>query len=252
MKPLYLTIEDHLRAEIARGGLGKGALLPSEQELASRYATTRNTVRQALARLVFEGAIVREKGRGTFVAAPAHQSEIDTRTRKSFEEQMAEHGEQARFRLLSFGPITAPNLVAGQLDVRRGATLFELRRLRLIEDELIGAECRYVLPELARRFDQESLHTKSTIAMLEEALDDVLSDLEITVSAVVADREMASLLECRHGSPILVRDHVFRDRSDRPVLSGKSIFRADRYRFTYHLGQDRAQPSTGRLGRTST
>jgi GntR family transcriptional regulator len=236
-KPLYLTIEDHLRAEIARGRMVAGDLLPSEQDLAQRYATTRNTVRHALARLVFEGTVVREKGRGTFVAAPLHQSEIDTTTRKSFEEQMAEHGEKVHFRLLSFAPVTAPDPVAAQLRLRKGATLFELRRLRLIENELIGAECRYILPELARGFDDESLHKESTIAMVEEALGHGLADLEITVSATTADQEMAALLACRRGSPVLVRDHLFRDRNRRPVLSGKSIFRGDRYRFTYHLGQ---------------
>lgn len=236
-KPLYRTIEDHLRAEIARGRLTTGDLLPSEPELAQRYATTRNTVRQALARLVFEGTVVREKGRGTFVAAPLHQSEIDTTTRKSFEEQMADHGEQVRFRLLSFAPVAAPDPVAAQLRLRKGALLFELRRIRLIGDELIGAECRYILPELARNFDDESLHEKSTIAMLETALGARLSDLEITVSATAADRETAELLQCRPGSAVLVRDHIFRDRDERPVLSGKSVFRGDRYRFTYHLGQ---------------
>ncbi len=234
-KPLYLTIEDHLRAEIARGRLTTGDLLPSEQELAQRYATTRNTVRQALAKLVFEGMVVREKGRGTFVAAPLHQSEIDTRTRKSFEEQMAERGEQVRFRLLSFAPVAAPEPVAAQLRVRKGALLFELRRIRLIEDELIGAECRYILPELARSFEEQWLHEKSTIAMLETALGEALSDLEITVSATTADQDVAELLQCRRGSAVLVRDHIFRDRDGRPVLSGKSIFRGDRYRFTYHL-----------------
>ena len=73
--------------------------------------------------------------------------------------------------------------------------------------------------------------------MLEAALGDALSDLEITVSATTADQEMAALLECRRGSAVLVREHLFRDRDGRPVLAGKSVFRGDRYRFTYHLGQ---------------
>jgi GntR family transcriptional regulator len=235
VRPLYLTIEDYLRAEIVRGKLASGDLLPSEQDLAQRFATTRNTVRQALAKLVFEGTVVREKGRGTFVASPLHQSEIDTTMRKSFEEQMADHGEQVRFRLLSFAPVTAPEAVATKLRVRTGSTLFMLRRIRLIEDELIGAECRYILPELARRFDEVSLREKSVIAMLEDVLGATLSDLEITVSATTATAETASLLACRRGSAVLVREHLFRDPDGRPVLAGQSLFRGDRYRFTYHL-----------------
>jgi GntR family transcriptional regulator len=236
LKPLYLTIEDHLRGEIAAGKRVTGDLLPSEQELAQRFATTRNTVRQALAKLVFEGAIVREKGRGTFVAAPRHQSTIDTTVRQSFEEQMAARGEKVRFRLLEFGPTQAQAAVAAKLQVRIGATLFRLRRIRLIENDLIGSECRYILPELAKRFDQQALHGQSVIAMLETVLGVPLSNLEITVSATTANAEMAALLECRRGSAVLVREHLFHDRDGRPVLTGESLFRSDRYRFTYHLG----------------
>jgi GntR family transcriptional regulator len=235
-KPLYLMIEDHLRAEIATGKHGVGDLLPSEQDLAQRFATTRNTVRQALAKLVFEGTIIREKGRGSFVAPPRHQSIIDTTVRQSFEEQMEARGEKVSFRLLSFGPVPAPEAVAARLGALTGATLFQLRRIRLIEGELIGSETRYILPELGRRFEQSALEDVSTIAMLETALGAPLSDLEITVSAKTANAETAALLECRRGTALLVRDHLFRDRDGRPVLTGESVFRADRYRFTYHMG----------------
>ncbi len=235
-KPLYQTIEDHLRSEIATGRHVAGDVLPSEQDLAQRFATTRNTVRQALAKLVFEGVVIREKGRGSFVAPPRHQSTIDTSVRQSFEEQMAARGERVSFRLLEFGPVPAPSAAAARLHIMPGATLFQLRRIRLIEDELIGSERRYILAELGRRFKQKSLEEESTIAMLESALGSSLSDLEITVSATTANAEMASLLECRRGSAVLVRDHLFRDGDGRPVLTGESMFRADRYRFTYHLG----------------
>ena len=238
-KPLYRTIQDHLRAEITSSELAVGAPLPSEQELAQRFATTRNTVRQALAELVFDGTVIREKGRGTFVGAPPHQSTIDTAVRQSFEEQMEARGERVCFRLLSFEPVAAPASIAQRLGVRAGSVLFSLRRIRLIGDELIGAESRFILPELARRFDSVALHEKSAIAMLEEALGGQLSDLEITVYATSADASTAALLECPPSSPVLVREHLFRDENIRPVLTGQSTFRADRYRFTYHLRDDR-------------
>jgi GntR family transcriptional regulator len=144
-----------------------------------------------------------------------------------------------RFRLLSFGTVKAPEAIAARLRVRVGATLFMLRRIRLIEDELIGAERRYILPEFGRRFDDAGLREKSTIDMMEDALGTRLSDLEITVFATTADAEMTALLECRSGSPVLVREHLFRDQDGRPVLAGDSMFRGDRYRFTYHLRDDR-------------
>lgn len=63
----YQEIAAHLRERIACGDLRPGAALPSEAELRRRFATSRNTVRQALALLEREGLIVAEHGRGRFV-----------------------------------------------------------------------------------------------------------------------------------------------------------------------------------------
>ena len=59
MRPLYARIEEGLRSRIAAQQLVSGDRLPSENELAQQFATTRATVRQAMARLEFEGLITR-------------------------------------------------------------------------------------------------------------------------------------------------------------------------------------------------
>jgi DNA-binding FadR family transcriptional regulator len=50
-----------------RAGLGPGARLPTERQLASDLGTTRSAVRHALAMLQADGYISREIGRGTFL-----------------------------------------------------------------------------------------------------------------------------------------------------------------------------------------
>ena len=63
----YKDIVDELRASILDGRLEAGERLPSENELAERYGTSRPTVRRALALLKAEGLVVTEQGRGVFV-----------------------------------------------------------------------------------------------------------------------------------------------------------------------------------------
>ncbi|WP_431934353.1 GntR family transcriptional regulator [Nonomuraea jabiensis] len=63
----YQTIASELRAQIERGELAAGAVLPSEKELRQRYEASRATVRQALGVLEREGLVVVEHGRGRFV-----------------------------------------------------------------------------------------------------------------------------------------------------------------------------------------
>lgn len=50
------------------GTLASGTRLPTERELAKRFAVPRNAVRRMLAQLEAEGSITRHVGRGTFLA----------------------------------------------------------------------------------------------------------------------------------------------------------------------------------------
>jgi GntR family transcriptional regulator len=237
--PIYLTIREQLRADIAAGRLRVGDRLPSEPELAVRYRTTRNTVRNAIARLVFEGVVERRIGRGSFVAQGGrHESIIDTTLRQSFEDQMAARGIAVTHRLLDFAPVACPPRPAAALLVPTGSTVHLLRRLRLVADEIVGIELRHILPEVAQRIPPADLLASSAIAMVEAAIGAPLSDLEVTVYAEPADAELGRLLGCRRGAALLTRRHLFRGPGGKPLLFGESCYRGDRYRFTYHLGRD--------------
>ncbi|MFD1543931.1 GntR family transcriptional regulator [Nonomuraea guangzhouensis] len=63
----YQRILDELRDEIMTGTRVSDEKLPSENELADQYDTTRPTVRRALAFLKGEGLIVTRQGQGAFV-----------------------------------------------------------------------------------------------------------------------------------------------------------------------------------------
>ena len=61
--PLYEELAASLRHAIKSGELPPGARLPTEAELASEHRVSRNTVRQALAKLQAGGLITRGRGR---------------------------------------------------------------------------------------------------------------------------------------------------------------------------------------------
>ncbi|MGH7692109.1 MAG: FadR/GntR family transcriptional regulator [Candidatus Dormibacteria bacterium] len=60
-----------LERAITEGGLGPGDRLPTERELAENTGAGRAAVRQALACMEAEGRLVRQVGRGTFLAPRA-------------------------------------------------------------------------------------------------------------------------------------------------------------------------------------
>src|ERR1700761_7894036 len=62
-RQLFLVLHD----EIARGAIGPGEALPTEQSLCDQFGVSRITVRRALADLAEQGYIERRQGVGSFV-----------------------------------------------------------------------------------------------------------------------------------------------------------------------------------------
>jgi DNA-binding transcriptional regulator YhcF (GntR family) len=76
----YLDISEELRGLIRRGQVRPGEPLPSERVLARQYGVSHSAIRMASDLLVKEGLVVREHGRGTFVAkAPKKSARKRTR-----------------------------------------------------------------------------------------------------------------------------------------------------------------------------
>jgi GntR family transcriptional regulator len=73
--PLHAQVETLLRELIASDEYKNGKLLPNEVNLARQLGISRNTVRQATNKLVYEGLLVRKKGVGTRAA----DQSVDTR-----------------------------------------------------------------------------------------------------------------------------------------------------------------------------
>jgi GntR family transcriptional regulator len=66
-QPMYQQIAEDLRSEIESGALARGAQLPTELQLRERYNASRNTIRDAIKRLISLGLVETRPGQGTFV-----------------------------------------------------------------------------------------------------------------------------------------------------------------------------------------
>src|SRR3569833_738583 len=88
--PLYYQLKERLTQQIMGGDFQPGTLMPSERELSDRYGISRMTVRQALGEMVKEGLLLREQGKGTFVAEPKITQGLLRLT--SFSEDMQSRG----------------------------------------------------------------------------------------------------------------------------------------------------------------
>lgn len=81
--PIYVQIEEQIRALIAAGKLRSGDQLPTIRQLATDLRVNYNTVARAYLNLDRDGVITTQRGRGTFVAGqPDEQQMIRLREEK--------------------------------------------------------------------------------------------------------------------------------------------------------------------------
>ena len=86
--PIYVQLEQGIRASIATGRLAAGAQLPTVRQLAVELRVNANTVARVYAELERAGVVETRRGVGTFVAA--RQPALPRRGRESELRALAE------------------------------------------------------------------------------------------------------------------------------------------------------------------
>lgn len=229
--PLYYQIYLDLRRIIQQEEIIQpGGMLPPELEICQAYNVGRQTVRQAIARLVDENVLERFAGRGTFVRQTANLKQFFLD--RSFSQQMRELGLEPRSRVLNAeaGFVNADHVPA--LQRSKGEPCFTLERLRLGNDEPICHQTTTVLsthyPDLADiDFQNTSLYE-----ILATRYHVSISRIDHTVRAVAADGYRAELLDVEKDSPLLFVGTRTYAEDDTLIEYSASYYRADRYEFS--------------------
>ena len=228
--PLYYQIYLDLRKMIQSSVIPTGGMLPPEMEICRAYSVGRQTVRQAIARLVDDDLLERFAGRGTFVRAQHRHTQFFLD--RSFSQQMRELGRVPHSRLLSAetGKVEAENIPA--LQVWKGAPCLTIERLRLGDDEPICHQTSIVLSERCPGIEQQDFTSQSLYEVLSSRYQLVITRIDHVVRAVGADDYRADLLKVPVGSPLLfVGTTAYTDDGD-VVEHSASYYRADRYEYS--------------------
>lgn len=223
--PKYYRIKGEILALI--GDLPPGTAVPTERELATRFDTSRTTVRQAIAELVVDGKLVRTQGSGTFVAQPKM---MRVRPLSSFSQDLAMDGWRPGSQVLDITEETADAELAEHLGVQQGDPVQRVERLRTAFDEPIAHEVAYlprVLPGLAEQLAERG----SLYRTLREECGTVVTSAEDIVETVLADPVTADLLGVDTGLPMLLVQRTGWDAEGNVVEWTTSKFRGDRFRF---------------------
>jgi GntR family transcriptional regulator len=234
--PLYYQLKQLLAERITSNELQPGDIFPTEEQLQKTYQLSRTTVRQALKELEIEGLVSRHRGRGTFVSRPKIRNRPESHF--SLTDALLRQGIQPSWRVLSSAWVPAAADIAGTFGLEASTPVFQLRRLRLTNDEPIGYHIAHAAPSLAAAIDKTQLDTGGSLRYLRgnDALKGSYADRRL--EAIGASREVAELLDVDEGSPILLirRQLVTSDGVVCEILQAR--YRGDRLQYHIRQGPD--------------
>jgi GntR family transcriptional regulator len=227
----HARITADLRDRIGSGRLAPGTAVASEAELSAEFGVSRGTVRQALAALRAEGLISGGRGRRPVVARPTLSQSFDQMVSFSAWARRAGRAPGAQTLELARRPCPAP--IADALGVAAGASVFQYKRLRLLDGEPVMVELSTFIEPVGRMLLDFDLDTESVYEQL-GARGVVLAEADQEISAVGAGAEMAELLAVPRRAPLLqVRRRVF-DSDGTPVELSHDRYRGDTFTVTVH------------------
>lgn len=223
-RPQYREIEQALRVRIA--DLRPGARLPSDAELSAEFGVSRMTARNAMQRLVDDGLIAREPGRGSFVAeTPTHRHANRLMT---FTQEMLRTGRRPSSRVLSRVIRPSTTSEAADLGIGPRQPVIHVRRVRMADGQPIALESSALVRScadvvVAADLAGGSLHEALRAAGIAPKRGTA------TISAATATADDAHLLGIRPGAPLLVERRIILDGAGRRIEATESRYRADLY-----------------------
>lgn len=235
-QPLYDQLVDILTEKIEHE-YRPGDLMPSERELSERYGLSRTTVRLALQELERLGLVVRQHGRGTFVADRSAQTTNLMQT-YSFTEQMRSMGRDPYTTILEFCEFEADKNLAEHMGTRIGEKLFKLKRLRMADGMPLMIERTYLPVRKFLSLKRPQLEHKSLYDVIEHDFHVKVRLAEEEFFASIARPADAHLLDISEGAPVLDLVRTTFDSGNEIVEYTLSVARADqfKYKVVHHRG----------------
>ncbi|MCM3630892.1 GntR family transcriptional regulator [Paenibacillus glycanilyticus] len=234
----YAIVKQKLLDSIKSGHYQPGEQLPTEDELCKMYNVSRTTIRQALQQLELEGRINKIQGRGTFISTS--KSEIVHHMLApivSFSDHMEELGRRSETRILEASVIPAVHPFQLHLDIPEQSPVTKLVRLRLADDQPVAHETIYLPWSLAPGLSNEK-EIGSLFKLLQDKYGHRIDRSVDTLKPVIADEEIAKLLNIEPGSPSIHIETISFLQDNTPIEYSESIFSTEMSHFVIERKYD--------------
>ena len=187
-------------------------------------------MRLALQELERLGLVVRQHGRGTFVADRSVQTTNLSQT-YSFTEQMRELGRKPATTILEFSEIESDKNLASSLGVRIGDKLFKIKRLRSADGVPMMVERTYLPVRKFMSLKRPMLEHESLYHVIEQYFHEKIRVAEEEFFASIARPADAHLLDISEGAPVLDLVRTTYNMGNEIIEYTLSVARADQFKY---------------------
>ena len=232
---LWRQVADGIERGIADGTYATGEKLPGETEIAETYRVNRHTVRRALATLAERGLVRAERGSGTYVEAQRRLA-YPLRSRTRFSEIVGAGGHEPRGQLIEAGGDIATRELARELGLKTGAPLIRIESVRLADRTPICVSTSWLSAERFPDAGEIFARSQSMTKLLAHYGIRDYRRAATKITAAIADATDAARLDLPLGRPVLVVDATDVDLSDKPLVTKRARFAAERVEFLVENG----------------
>jgi GntR family transcriptional regulator len=232
--PLYQQLRDELASKIKRQVWQPGELMPSETELKSTYQVAIGTVRKAIEALIAEGLVERSHGKGTFVRKPRFNNSLFRFFRF---ESVSGQRRVPTSHIVQRHSISAPAYITTALQLKAGAPVIELLRLRLVDDQPVLAENIYLC---AQRF--AALLTLPTeefgdllYPLYEEKCGQIIASAKEVLTVEPVTAAQAELLRLPENTSVVVIERLASGSDGKPLEWRQSRGAASKFRYSAEI-----------------
>lgn len=229
-KPLHVQAEELLRNLIDSEEYKSGKYLPNEVELSQRLNISRNTLRQAINKLVFEGLLIRKKGVGTKVVQKGIVSGV--KNWLSFSQEMKMLGIEIRNFELHISWKRPNDEICNffNLDKENPTKCIVLERVRGKKEYPFVYFISYFNPNIPLIGEED--FTRPLYELLENDYQITVKTSKEKISARLAGELIAEKLDIKAGDPILIRERFVYDTQQVPIEYNIGYYRADSFTYT--------------------
>lgn len=225
--PYYLQLVSLIEEKINSKLWREGEKIPSEIELSQMCRLNRHTVRQAVDYLCVRGALLKVKGRGTFVAKSAIDFlEYKLSSENRFSDNIRLAGKRPENRLLICEQIPAPCHAAQALMISPEEPVFHFKILRKVDGRPFLLSANYAPLKLLPGLDEQLAQAESLFDVYYNHFQMQPRRQKTTFRAGFPREDEARLLQINPSTPILRVDNTL-VYEGRLVQYTESCYRGD-------------------------